>query len=407
MTAATSSPSPNPIPAQGEKAIDSLSAIGSALKLPDRHALPVQHETCTDSGEPDTVATDTVAPARVPAGGRDEPPLAAGAFQKFSALVLIGLPFAALLWAIAWAWGDGVSRTALAIAAGMYLFTGHGLAVGFHRMFTHRSFRPTRSLKIALAIAGSMAVEGSVFTWVAQHRRHHAYADLPGDPHSPWRFGNGIRPQLRGLWHAHIGWFFQANPSHPERWIPDLLADRDLRLISRTATIWALLSLAIPTLLGGLLTRSVAGALAALLWGGGVRIFVLHHVTWAVNSIGHMFGRRPFRTRDRSTNFAPLALLSFGDSWHNAHHAYPRLARHGVDRGQIDSSAALIRLFERVGLASDVKWPTATNTAARRGLPADPSLGTSLSEKPLSQGNLESPVVVLAQRVTRIEPPEH
>jgi stearoyl-CoA desaturase (delta-9 desaturase) len=280
--------------------------------------------------------------------------------------VLIGLPFAGLVWAVAWAWSDGVSRVALAIAAGMYLVTGHGLSVGFHRMLTHRSFRPNRALKIALAVAGSMAAEGSAYTWVAQHRRHHAYADSPGDPHSPWRYGNGFGPQLRGLWHAHIGWFFESNPSQPEKWIPDLLADRDLQIVSRTAIVWTLLSLALPSLLGWLLTGTPAGALAALLWAGGVRIFVLHHVTWAVNSVGHMFGNRPFRTRDNSTNFAPLALLSFGDSWHNAHHAYPRLARHGTDPGQIDTSALLIRFLEHLHLASDVNWATQTNTAPRR-----------------------------------------
>ncbi len=298
--------------------------------------------------------------------GHLAPPASAGRVQRLSAVVLIGLPLAGLVWAVIWAWDDGVSRMALAIAAGMYLVTGHGLSVGFHRMLSHRSFRPTRPLKIILAVAGSMAAEGSVFTWVAQHRRHHAHADSPDDPHSPWRYGTGFGPQLRGLWHAQVGWFFEANPSHPERWIPDLLADHDLQVISETATVWVLLSLAVPTLLGWLLTGTLAGALATLLWAGGVRIFLLHHVTWAVNSVGHMFGTRPFRTRDNSTNFAPLALLSFGDSWHNAHHACPRLARHGVDRGQIDSSAALIRFLESVRCASDVNWPSATNTAARR-----------------------------------------
>lgn len=293
----------------------------------------------------------------------------AGTLQRVSALVLIGLPFAGLVWAITWAWHDGVNRTALAIAVGMYLLTGHGLSVGFHRMLTHRSFRPNRALKIGLAVAGSMAVEGSVFTWVAQHRRHHAYADSANDPHSPWRYGAGFGPQLRGLWHAHVGWFFKSNPSQPERWIPDLLADRDLQVVSRTATLWALLSLALPTFLGWLLTGTTTGALATLLWAGGVRIFLLHHVTWAVNSVGHMFGDRPFRTRDNSTNFAPLALLSFGDSWHNAHHAYPQVARHGVDRGQIDTSAQLIRLFERLHCASNVNWPSVSSTAPRRQNP--------------------------------------
>jgi stearoyl-CoA desaturase (Delta-9 desaturase) len=307
-------------------------------------------------------------PAQAHPNGSVAVSASAGTVQRLSALVLIGLPFAGLVWAVAWAWADGVSRAALVIAAGMYLLTGHGISVGFHRMLAHRSFRPTRALKIGLAVAGSMAAEGSVFTWVAQHRRHHAYADSPNDPHSPWRYGNGLGPQLRGLGHAHLGWFFEANPSHPERWIPDLLADPDLRVISRTATVSVLMSLALPSLLGWLLTGTLTGALETLLWAGGVRIFLIHHVTWAVNSIGHMFGNRPFHTRDNSTNFAPLALLSFGDSWHNAHHAYPRLARHGLDQGQIDSSALLIRSFECLGLASEVNWPTTSNTAPRRNL---------------------------------------
>ncbi len=281
-------------------------------------------------------------------------------------MVLLGLPLAGLVWATLWAWSDGVGWIPLAIAAGMYLVTGHGLSIGFHRMLTHRSFRPSRPLKIALAVAGSMAAEGSVFTWVAQHRRHHAYADTPGDPHSPWCYGDGFAARLRGLCHAHAGWFFLANPSEPERWIPDLLADADLQFISRTATLWVVLSAVLPTLLGWLLTGTLSGALATFLWAGAARIFLLHHVTWAVNSVGHMFGDRPFRTRDSSTNFAPLALLSFGDAWHNAHHAHPRLARHGIDRGQVDSSAVLIRLFERLHMASDVNWPTAANTSQRR-----------------------------------------
>jgi stearoyl-CoA desaturase (delta-9 desaturase) len=284
-------------------------------------------------------------------------------------LVLIFAPLAGAAGAAAWAWKNGVSWVILGLAVGMYLLTGHGLSVGFHRMLAHRSFRPNRAVKIGFAIAGSMAIEGSVFTWVAQHRRHHAFADSVGDPHSPWDYGSGLGAQLRGLWHAHIGWFFQPNPSDPERWIPDLLADGDLHLIARTATLWAWLSILLPFFLGWLLTRTIAGALLALLWASGVRIFLLHHVTWAVNSVGHMFGRRPFRTRDRSTNFAPLALLSCGDSWHNNHHAFPGLARHGIDRGQIDSSGFLIWFLGRIRCATEANWPTPSKTARRRRVP--------------------------------------
>lgn len=290
----------------------------------------------------------------------------AGLTQRFSALVLVCAPLLALGFCGVSFWRHGISGLDVVLAAVFYLITGFGLTVGFHRMLTHGSFRPARALKIALAVAGSLGVEGSVFTWVAQHRRHHAYADRAGDPHSPWRYGNGFGRQLKGLAHAHVGWFFASNPSEPERWISDLLADRDLRLISRTAALWASLSLAIPFFIGLAVTQTLTGAWLALLWAGVVRMALLHHVSWGVNSVGHMFGTRPFRTRDRSANVALLAVLSFGDAWHNGHHAYPLLARHGVDRGQLDSSAALIRVFERLGWATHVHWPSGGQLAARR-----------------------------------------
>ena len=295
-----------------------------------------------------------------------EPLRRGGGMQQASATALICLPLAAVVYAVVRFWGHGIGWFDLSLAIALYLITGHGLAVGFHRMLTHGSFRATRSLKVALAIAGSMGVEGSVYTWVAQHRRHHAYADREGDPHSPWLYGTGVGAQVRGLWHAHMGWFFSANPSEPERWIPDLLDDKDLDFVSRTAWLWSLVSLLLPFLLGLAITQSVEGGLLAFLWAGLVRMAVLHHVTWGVNSFGHMFGNRPFRTHDRSTNVGAMALLSFGDSWHNAHHAYPLLARHGVDRWQVDSSALLIRSFERLGWASDVRWPEAAKLAVRR-----------------------------------------
>jgi stearoyl-CoA desaturase (delta-9 desaturase) len=295
--------------------------------------------------------------ARLPAGGR---------VQQVSAVLLICLPLAGVAYAVVRLWNHGIGWLDLSLTLGMYLITGHGLSVGFHRMFTHGSFRPSRPLKIALAIAGSMAIEGSLFTWVAQHRRHHAYADRCGDPHSPWRYGTGVWPQFKGLWHAHMGWFFVSNPSEPERWIPDLIADSDLNLISRTAALWSLLSLMIPFILGLAISGTLTGGLLALVWAGAVRVAVLHHVTWGVNSIAHMFGNQPYRTRDHSTNVPLLAVLSFGDSWHNAHHAYPALARHGVDPRQIDSSAMLIGAFERLGWASDVRWPDEAKVAVRR-----------------------------------------
>ncbi|HWG74128.1 MAG TPA: acyl-CoA desaturase [Acidimicrobiales bacterium] len=286
--------------------------------------------------------------------------------QLASAAALVVLPLMALVYAVLRFWQHGIGWFDLVLAVVLYAITGHGLTVGFHRYLTHSGFRAKRPLKVALAIAGTMGVEGSVFTWVAQHRRHHAYADRMGDPHSPWEYGSGFRAQLRGLCHAHVGWLFQSNPSEPERWIPELLADRDLAWISKTALLWSVVSLALPFALGLAVTGSFRGGLVTFLWAGLVRMLVLHHVTWSTNSITHMFGRRPFRTRDRSANVALLCILSMGESWHNAHHAAPMLARHGVDRHQLDSSARVIRIFERFGWATDVKWPTASRLAARR-----------------------------------------
>lgn len=286
--------------------------------------------------------------------------------QRVSAAILVFAPLVGVgLSAVAF-WDHGISWLDLVLAVAMYAVTGFGVTAGFHRMLTHGSFRPNRPLKIALAIAGSMAVEGSATVWVAHHRKHHAYADRDDDPHSPWIYGGGFGGQLKGLAHAHIGWFFRSNPPEPERWVPDLQADRDIAIVSRTDLVWFALSMAIPFGVGFAVTGSLYGAWLAFLWAGVVRVAVLHHVTWGVNSVGHMFGSRPFRTRDRSANVALLCVLSLGDSWHNGHHAFPTLARHGVDRGQIDLTAGLIRVFERIGWATDVRWPSPPRLAARR-----------------------------------------
>jgi stearoyl-CoA desaturase (delta-9 desaturase) len=286
--------------------------------------------------------------------------------QKVSASMLVFLPLVGVVLCAAAFWNHGISWLDLILAVAMYGLTGFGVTVGFHRMLAHASFRPKRALKIALAVAGSMAIEGSALIWVAHHRKHHVYADREEDPHSPWAYGNGFAAQLKGLAHAHVGWLFRVNLPEPERWAQDLESDRDIRLVSRTDTVWFAMSLAIPFGIGFVVTGSLYGAWAAFLWAGVVRVAVLHHVTWGVNSIGHMFGSRPFRTRDQSTNVALLSVLSLGDSWHNGHHAFPMLARHGVDKGQIDASAALIRIFERIGWATDVRWPSLQRLGSRR-----------------------------------------
>jgi stearoyl-CoA desaturase (delta-9 desaturase) len=286
--------------------------------------------------------------------------------QMISAGILVGLPLALLGFAISHYWEHGVSWFDLGLGIALYFLTGHGLAAGFHRLFTHRSFVPSRWLKITFAVLGSMAVEGSLITWVAQHRRHHAASDRLGDPHSPMRYGRGVWSQTKGLVFAHVGWFFIPNPSHPERWCPDILEDSDLVTISRFSPLWSLLTFVIPFGLGWAVTSSLSGAISALIWAGVVRVFLLHHVTWGVNSIAHTFGSSPFKTKDNSRNVPILAVLSFGDSWHNAHHAFPTLARHGVDRRQIDTSAGLIRICERLGWVTAVRWPIAAKLDVRR-----------------------------------------
>lgn len=294
-----------------------------------------------------------------------------GPVQVAVTSVIAVTPLAGLAVAIWLAWGHGVGVTDLLLMTVLYAVTGLGVTVGYHRYFTHRGFRATRSLRIALAVAGSMAFEGSVIAWVATHRRHHAFSDRPGDPHSPYRYGTSVGGMLRGLAHAHMGWMFRDDPTPPHRYAPDLLADPWLRTISRAFPALSLASLAIPFGAGWLIGGTVWDALLAVLWGGLIRVALLQHVTWSVNSLCHVIGERPFTTRrfDRATNLWPLALLSFGESWHNLHHADPTCARHGVLRGQVDISARTIWFFEKFRWAHDVRWPRADRLAAKRIAP--------------------------------------
>jgi stearoyl-CoA desaturase (delta-9 desaturase) len=278
----------------------------------------------------------------------------------------VGLPFLALIAAIPLAWGWGLTPLDATMAVVGYLIAGFGIAVGFHRYFTHGSFKANRPLRIALAVAGSFAIEGATTQWVADHRRHHAFADREGDPHSPWRYGTSVGALLKGLYFAHVGWLFKREPSNRERFAPDLLADPDIRRVDRLSLPLILVSLFAPALIGGLVTGSWVGALTGFFWAGVVRMALLHHVTWSVNSICHVVGERPFVSKDKATNFWPLALVSFGESWHNSHHADPTGARHGVLRGQLDPAARLIWLFERLGWVWDVRWPDAERLAAKR-----------------------------------------
>ncbi len=273
------------------------------------------------------------------------------------------------LWAVALGWSD------LAVLAIMYFFSALGITVGFHRLFTHRAFKTTPAVRAFFAAWGSIAIEGPVISWVADHRKHHAFSDRFGDPHSPHvEHGHGWRGALRGLAHAHVGWLFvHTHRGNKRRYAPDLLRDPVVSWFDRTFIFWAvggfLIAAALGFLLGGL---SWQAALTALLWGGLVRILLLHHVTYSINSLCHYFGRRPFETGDQSRNLAWLAPFSLGEAWHNAHHAFPTSARHGVDRRQLDISAAVIALLEKTGLAWDVVRVPPERLDAKRRDPSAP-----------------------------------
>ena len=300
---------------------------------------------------------------------RADPPKAhaPGAFrQRCITGVILAAPFVAVTLLALGVVDHGLAWWNIAIAVGFYVVVALGVTVGYHRMLTHRSFEACRPLKIALAVAGSLSFQGSVIGWVAEHRRHHMFTERAGDPHSPVRPASQPHGRARGFFHAHAGWFFAPTDTSAERFAPDLLADRDIVAVDRLFVPLCVATLALPFALGYALTGRIGPAIAALLLAGVVRIGLLHHVTWCTNSVCHMFGARPFRTADASTNFAPLALLSMGESWHNAHHAFPALARHGVDGHQLDASAMTIRLFERLGWATRVRWPDRSRLAARR-----------------------------------------
>jgi len=276
--------------------------------------------------------------------------------DKIGNMVAIILPFVATLAAIVLFWNQIVTPADLIIAFVMYLITGLGVTVGFHRLLTHRSFQTPKWVEYTFAILGSMSVQGPVITWVADHRKHHAHTDRPGDPHSPHvGHGDGLKGVFGGLWHAHIGWSMSEHGRADEqKYARDLYEDPGMQFISRNFLWFLLISLAIPTAAGYLVSGTLAGAAMGLLWGGLVRIFFVHHITWSINSVCHFLGTRRFDTDDESTNVFWLALPSFGESWHNNHHAFPRSAEHGMKRWELDPSAWVIWSLEKVGLARKV-----------------------------------------------------
>jgi stearoyl-CoA desaturase (delta-9 desaturase) len=285
--------------------------------------------------------------------------------QQVALASFIAIPFAALVLAIPVLWGRGLGWPDVVIAIGMYVFTGHGITVGFHRFVTHKAFRAKRWIQVTMAIAGSMAIQGPIVRWVADHRKHHRFSDRTGDPHSPWLYGSTGTALIRGFWHSHIGWLFEAQSSQ-QQFASDLCNDRVIRAISRLFPLWVALSLLIPPTVGALWGWSWHAAFWAFFWGSLVRVALLHHVTFSINSICHIVGPQPFNTSDKSRNVWWLAIPSFGEAWHNFHHAAPTSARHGVNRFELDTSALIIRAMERVHWVKSVRWPDAGLIAKRQ-----------------------------------------
>ena len=288
------------------------------------------------------------------------------AVHRFWLYYFIIVPLLAVVLAIPLAWGGFVGPVDIALLVVFYSISAAGITVGFHRYFTHGAFKAKPWVRVMMAVAGSLAIEGPLDRWVADHRKHHAFSDKEGDPHSPWRFGESLPALLKGLYYAHMGWFFDVEQTSRRKYAPDLLDDPAMRRVSNNFGWIVVASVFLPAVLGALLTWSWWGFLTGLFWGGFVRIALVHHVTWSINSICHVMGNQPFKSRDRSGNVWWLAIPSFGESWHNLHHADPTCARHGVEKGQIDISARLIAWMEKAGWAWDVRWPKEERLDARR-----------------------------------------
>ncbi len=280
-------------------------------------------------------------------------------------LIAILLPLAGLILAMVLVWGRGFSWLELGVFVGMYLISGFGVTIGFHRLFTHKSFETSRVMQAILAIAGSMAVEGSVLQWVATHRCHHQHSDAEDDPHSPHVFGRGFINMFRGLWQAHMGWLFTPSKDNLKRYIADFRNDRLIRTMSALFPVWVLVGMLVPAAVVGLVTMTWSGAFMGLLWGGLVRMFFVHHITWSINSVCHIWGSRPFESHDESRNNFIFGVLAFGEGWHNNHHAFPTSARHGLKWWQIDVSYIVIRLMSWVGLVWHVRTPAPQRMAAK------------------------------------------
>jgi stearoyl-CoA desaturase (Delta-9 desaturase) len=278
--------------------------------------------------------------------------------RRVALLVAVIAPYFGLIAAVISFWGWGFRWTDFVLLLGMYILTAIGITVGFHRLFTHHAFETNRAVQFVFAVLGSMAVQGPLLEWVALHRRHHQHSDDAEDPHSPHHHGNGVWGIVRGLWHAHLGWMFAAKPPDLQGYVKDLRQSILLCAVSALFPLWVVVGLLIPTAVGWLLIGTPSGAWTGFVWGGLVRILFVHHVTWSINSVCHVWGRRPFSCHDESRDNALFGVFGLGEGWHNTHHAFPTSARHGLRWWQIDVSYWVIRGLELIGLAWNVKLPS-------------------------------------------------
>ncbi len=283
-------------------------------------------------------------------------------------ILAVTIPFLGLAAAMVLTWGTGFNWTYASIAFGMAFLSAVGVNVGYHRLFTHRAFKAPAPVRYVLAALGSIAVQGPVIRWTAEHRRHHEFSDTEGDPHSPHMgvngsWGDGFLATLRGAYHGHVGWLFAPRTKGLGKYVRDLRRDPMLVLVDRQFPMWVLVGLAVPAVLGGLLTMSWMGVVLGFLWGGLVRILVVHHVTWSVNSICHLWGTKPFDSHDESRNNALVGVLAMGEGWHNNHHAFPHSARHGLRWWEFDLTYIIIRAMKVVGMATEVRLPTKEKVA--------------------------------------------
>jgi stearoyl-CoA desaturase (Delta-9 desaturase) len=288
-------------------------------------------------------------------------------YLRVATMIAVVVPPIAVVAAMVLAWGGYFDWIHLGLFLAMYIVTGLGITVGYHRLYTHKSFATRGPVAALFAIFGGMAAQGPVIWWAATHRSHHQHSDHEHDPHSPHA---GRKPGfvgfIRGFMHAHMGWLFADLCADMKRYVPDLLAEKTTVRINSLFPLWVALGLVIPAVIGGLVTMTWMGAFLGFLWGGIVRLCVLHHVTWSVNSVCHIWGKQEYASGDQSRNNPVMGILAFGEGWHNNHHAFPASARHGLKWWQFDSSWVVIRTLEKLGLAKKVRVPSADRLDARK-----------------------------------------